>query len=149
MRGSVPEARVVVLGRPRGGALGESRFGGRRTRRNSRREGFMSEQENVRFVRALWAVIAEGGLEAALELTDPDVEWRPHAAGGRVLTSEELLRFFNEFQGERQLLEATPYVFYPHGDLVLASGSFRLLGVESMAEFQIHFVYEFAEGKLI
>ena len=109
----------------------------------------MSEQDNVRTVRALWAVIADGGLEAALEMTDPDVEWRPHAAGGRVLTSEELLRFFGEFQGERQLLEATPYAFYPHGDLVLASGSFRLMGSESMVEFQIHFVYEFEDGKLL
>jgi ketosteroid isomerase-like protein len=109
----------------------------------------MSREDNVRFVRALWAAIAEGGLEAALEMTDPSVEWRPHAAGGRVLTSKELLRFFEEFQGERQLLEATPYAFYAHGDLVLASGSFRLVGRESMAEFQIHFVYEFEEGRLV
>ena len=108
----------------------------------------MSEEDNVRFVRALWAAIADGGLEAALKLTDPDVEWRPHAAGGRVLTSEELLRFFGEFQGERQLLEATPYAFFSHGDLVLASGSFRLKG-ESMSEFQIHFVYEFEDGRLV
>jgi ketosteroid isomerase-like protein len=108
----------------------------------------MSEEDNLKFVRALWAAIPDGGLEAALELTDPDVEWRPHAAGGRVLTSEELLRFFSEFQGERQLLEATPYAFYAHGDLVLASGSFRLVGRESIVEFQIHFVYEFEDGKL-
>ena len=66
-----------------------------------------------------------------------------------MLTSEELLQFFEEFQGERQLLEATPYAFYPHGDLVLASGSFRLMGSESMVEFQIHFVYEFEEGTLL
>jgi ketosteroid isomerase-like protein len=109
----------------------------------------MSEQDNVRTVRTLWAAIADGGLEGALEMTDPDVEWRPHAAGGRVITSEELLRFFREFQGERQLLEATPYAFYPHGDLVLASGSFRLMGRESMVEFQIHVVYEFEEGTLL
>lgn len=109
----------------------------------------MSEQDNVKYVRALWAAIAEGGLEAALELTDPDVEWRPHAAGGQVLTSEQLLRFYNEFQGERQLLEATPYAFYSHGDLVLASGSFRLVGKERMAEFQIHFVYEFEGDRLV
>jgi ketosteroid isomerase-like protein len=108
----------------------------------------MSERDNVKFVRTLWAAIAEGGLEAALKLTEPDVEWRPHAAGGRVLTSEELLRFFEEFQGERQLLEALPYSFHPHGDLVLASGSFRLRRRDSMAEFQIHFVYEFEGGRL-
>ncbi len=108
----------------------------------------MSGQDNVKFVRSLWAVIADGGLEAALELTDPGVEWKPHAAGGRVLTSQELLQFFKEFQGERQLLEARPYSFHAHGDLVLASGSFRLRGRDRMSEFQIHFVYEFEAGRL-
>ena len=109
----------------------------------------MSGKDNVKFVRALWAAVAEGGLEAALELTAPDVEWRLHTADGHILTSQELLQFFHEFQGERQLLEATPYSFHAHGDLVLASGSFRLSGRDRMAEFQIHFVYEFEEGALV
>jgi ketosteroid isomerase-like protein len=108
----------------------------------------MSGQENVKFVRRLWAVIAEGGLEASLEMTAPEVEWRPHAAGGRVLTSEQLLQFFGDFQGERQLLEAQPYSFHAYGDMVLASGSFRLRGRDRMSEFQIHFVYEFENGTL-
>jgi ketosteroid isomerase-like protein len=108
----------------------------------------MSEKDNVRYVRSLWAAIEEGGLEQALELTDPDVEWRPHAAGGRVLTSDELLRFFREFKGERQLLQAKPYTFKAKGNLVLASGSFRLSGRDSITEFQIHFVYEFVDGRL-
>jgi ketosteroid isomerase-like protein len=108
----------------------------------------MSEQDNVKVVRSLWAAIGKGGLEAALELTAPEVEWRPHPAGGQVLTSQQLLQFFHDFQGERQLLEARPYSFHAHGDLVLASGSFRLRGRERMSEFQIHFVYEFEEGVL-
>jgi ketosteroid isomerase-like protein len=109
----------------------------------------MSEKDNVRLVRSLWAAIDEGGLERALELTAPDVEWRPHAAGGRVLTSEELLRFYREFQGERQLLEARPYSFQSSGDFVVASGSFRLRGGDRLVEFQIHFVYEFDGDRLL
>jgi ketosteroid isomerase-like protein len=108
----------------------------------------MSDQDNVKFVRRLWAAIADGGLEASLELTAPDVEWRPHAAGGAVLTSQELLQFFQDFRGERQLLEAQPYSFHAHRDLVLASGSFRLRGRDRLTEFQIHFVYEFDNGDL-
>jgi ketosteroid isomerase-like protein len=108
----------------------------------------MSEKDNVKFVRSLWAAIDEGGLERSLELTDPHVEWRPHAAGGRVLTSEDLLRFFREFQGERDLLEARPYSFQSSGDYVVASGSFRLRGKDRLAEFQIHFVYEFEGDRL-
>lgn len=109
----------------------------------------MSEQDNVKFVRSLWAAIEEGGLERSLELTEPNVEWRPHATGGRVLTSDELLRFYHEFQGERQLLQATPYSFKSRGDYVLASGSFRLSGRDRITEFQIHFVYEFVDGRLV
>jgi ketosteroid isomerase-like protein len=99
-------------------------------------------------VRALWEAIREGGIEAALELA-PGVEWRPHAAGGRVLTSEELLRFFAEFQGERELLEVVPYSFHGHEGQVLASGSFRLRAPGRISEFQIHFVYEFEEDRLV
>ena len=108
----------------------------------------MPEDSHIRIVRALWEAISEGGIEAALELA-PGVEWRPHAAGGRVLTTEELLRFFAEFQGERELLEALPYSFHEHGDSVLASGSFRLRAPGRISEFQIHFVYEFEDDRLV
>jgi hypothetical protein len=96
----------------------------------------------------LWEAVRENGIEAGLELA-PGVEWKPHAAGGRVLTSEELLQFFSEFSGERELLEAQPYSYHAHGDFVLASGSFRLRGPGRMSEFQIHFVYEFDGDRLI
>jgi ketosteroid isomerase-like protein len=109
----------------------------------------MPEDSHIRLVRALWEAIREGGgIEAALELA-PGVEWRPHAAGGRVLTSEELLRFFAEFPGERELLEVVPYSFHEHGDQVLASGSFRLRGPGRISEFQIHIVYEFEQDRLV
>ena len=107
----------------------------------------MSEESNIRFVRSIWEAIREGGIEAGLEQT-PGVEWRPHAAGGQVLTSEEALKFFAEFQGERELLEVVPYSYHAHGDYVLASGSFRLRGPGRISEFQIHWVYEFEDDRL-
>jgi ketosteroid isomerase-like protein len=109
----------------------------------------MSEQDNLRFVQEIWAATDHGGVEAALELTDPDVEWRPHAANGRVLTSAELLHFFREFQGEREFLQARPYSFHAKANRVMASGSFRLRGRERFAEFQIHWVSEFEGDKLV
>jgi ketosteroid isomerase-like protein len=112
------------------------------------RTGTMSEEQNLKFVRAIWRSIEGGGIEAALELT-PGVEWRPHAADGQVLTSEELLQFFGEFQGEREFLVAKPYSFYATGNLVLASGSFRLRGRDRLSEFQFHWVYEFEDGNLM
>jgi len=109
----------------------------------------MSEEQNLKFVRELWEVTDEQGVEAALERTDPQVEWMPHPANGRVLTSEELLRFLREFQGEREFLEAKPYSFRAKGNFVLASGSFRLRGRDRLSEFQIHWVYEFEKERLV
>jgi hypothetical protein len=107
----------------------------------------MSEESHIRFVRRIWEAIREGGIEAGLELA-PGVEWRPHAAGGQVLTTEEALEFFAGFQGERELLEVLPYSYHAHEDFVLASGSFRLRGPGRISEFQIHWVYEFEGGSL-
>ena len=110
----------------------------------------MSEHDNVKFVRRLWAAIDEGGgLEAALEMTAPDVEWRPHAAGGRVLTSQELLQFFREFQGEQHISEARLYSAEEAGETILASGSFRLKGGGGISDFQIHIVYEFENERMV
>ena len=113
-----------------------------------RRTGTVSEEAHLSFVREIWASIDRGGVEAALELA-PGVRWRPHLASGKILTSEELLEFFREFQGEREILEARPYSFHAMGDLVLASGSFRLRGRDRLSEFQIHWVYEFEDDRLV
>jgi ketosteroid isomerase-like protein len=109
----------------------------------------MSQESQVRLVRRIWEAVEENGLQAALKLTDPDVQWVPHAAGGRVLTSKELLDFFDEFQGERHIVEARLYSVGPEGDAILASGSFRLKGGGGISDFQIHFVYEFEDDRLV
>jgi ketosteroid isomerase-like protein len=106
-------------------------------------------KENIKLVRELWSAVRRGGVEAALKLTSPDVEWAPHQAEGRVLSSRELLRFLDEFQGERERLDATPYSFRSFGEHVLASGSFRLRGARGLSEFQMHWVYHFEAGRLV
>jgi ketosteroid isomerase-like protein len=111
--------------------------------------GHVVSKQNIEFVSELWSAVDERGLEAALQLTDPDVQWRFHRAEGRVLSSGELLDFLRAFQGERQLVDATAYTIDDYGDLVLASGSFRLTGSQGMSEFQIHLVYRFSDGKLV
>jgi ketosteroid isomerase-like protein len=106
--------------------------------------------DNVEFVRSLWEAVDDGGLEAALALTDPDAEWAPHPAGGQVLSTAELLSFLDGYRGERELLRATPYAISAHGDMVLASGSFRLHGEGGrISEFQIHWVSEFDDGRFV
>jgi ketosteroid isomerase-like protein len=110
----------------------------------------MSNQENVEFIERMWAAINERGVEAALELTDPDVEWAPHPAGGQVLSTDELLQFFQQYSDQRELLKATPYSIRGHENKVIASGSFRLHGAGGrISEFQIHWVSEFENGRLV
>jgi ketosteroid isomerase-like protein len=106
--------------------------------------------ENVEFIQRMWTAVNEGGVEAALELTDPDVEWAPHPAGGQVLSTQELLAFFNQYRDQQEVLKATPYSIRGHGNKVLASGSFRLHGQGGrISEFQIHWVSEFEDGRLV
>jgi ketosteroid isomerase-like protein len=106
-------------------------------------------ESRIRLVRRLWDAVADAGLEAGFALTEPDMEWIPHAAGGRVLTSEELLAFFREFQGEQHIAEARLYSVEEEGDAILASGSFRLKGGGGISDFQIHIVYEFEDERLV
>ena len=103
----------------------------------------------MKLVRRLWEAVAEHGLDAGIALTEPDMEWVPHAAGGRVLTSQELLAFFNEFQGDQHISEARLYSVDVEGDTVLASGSFRLKDGGGISDFQIHVVYEFEDERLV
>ena len=104
-------------------------------------------QSRVKLVRRLWEAVAESGLDAGIALTEPDMEWVPHTAGGRVLTSQELLAFFNEFQGEQHISEARLYSVEEEGDAIVASGSFRLKGGGGISDFQIHVVYEFEDER--
>jgi ketosteroid isomerase-like protein len=105
-------------------------------------------EENIEFVQTLWRTLDQHGLEAALELTDPDVSWDLHRAD-RVSTTSELLAFLNSFEGERQAVEATVYSVEAHGHLVIASGSLRLSDSQGLLEFQIHIIYEFSNGRLV
>ena len=108
----------------------------------------MSEESNIRFVRSIWEAIREGGIEAGFELT-PGVEWQPHAAGGLVLTTEELLKFLRRVPGRARAARGGALLrIHAHGDYVLASGSFRLRGPGRISEFQIHLVYEFEDDRL-
>jgi hypothetical protein len=89
-------------------------------------------------------------VEAALKLTDPDVEWAPYEAGGRTFRSAELLEWLGHYEGDRQILSARAHTIREHGQRVLASGSFRLTGPGGLSEHHIHWVSEFGEeGNLL
>jgi anti-anti-sigma factor len=51
-------------------------------------------ESNLDFVRRLWHTFRTGGADAMVRLVPNDVQWRPSAAGGRVLNGREELRSF-------------------------------------------------------
>lgn len=99
-------------------------------------------QEYVELVKHLWEAANEGGLEAVVRLTDPDVKWAPHQASGLVLTSAEVLELFQRLPRDGELESATLYSVESHGDSVLASGSFRMREGGALVEFQVHWLYD-------
>lgn len=110
----------------------------------------MPRESQIKLVRRLWEAVDESGLEGAFQLTEPDVEWILHTAGGRVLTTRELLEFLDDLEADRQVSGARLYSISTEAPgIVLASGSFRVRGGGGIAEFQIHFVYEFEDDRLV
>jgi ketosteroid isomerase-like protein len=108
------------------------------------------QEQNIEVVQALWTAIEQGGIEAALDIADPDVEWVPHFGAGQAFRTDELVAFLREFQGERHVLVGLPYWIRANGDLVLASGTFRLRSPGGdLHDFQIHWLYEFSDGRLV
>ena len=66
--------------------------------------------DNVELVRRLWTAFERGGLDAVLEITDPDVEWEPYGGGGTVYRGHEGLRAYMGERRERgEEVEGIPY----------------------------------------
>ena len=108
------------------------------------------ETDNVELVRRLWEAFERGGIDAVLDIVDPDVEWEPYAGGGVVYRGHEGLRAYMErraAQGEE--LEAQLYSAFAKGDAVVARGEVRIRGPEGLVTMQPGWVYEFREGKLV
>ena len=57
--------------------------------------------DNVELVRRLWSAFEKGGIEAVLEVADPDVEWEPYGGGGVVYRGHDGLRAYMEEARER------------------------------------------------
>ena len=69
----------------------------------------------------------QDGWKEPWRLTDPDVQWEPHVAGGRVFSSAELLAWLEPSRATAQSSTRGPTRTMA-GNRVLASGSFRLTG---------------------
>src|SRR5687767_7674563 len=88
-------------------------------------------------VRDMWTAWERHGLEGMLAMVPPDVEWRPVAAGGKVLRgNDEIRAFWDREQAAGKREQAVAYRFEQDGDCVLVSGSLRQFAPHGWSDSQ-------------
>jgi ketosteroid isomerase-like protein len=106
--------------------------------------------DNVELVRQLWSAFEQGGIEAVLELADPDVEWEPYGGGGEVYRGHDGLRAYMQQRADRnETTEGRLYSAFAKGDCVVARGEIRITGEHGTITMQPGWLYEFRDGKLV
>ena len=110
----------------------------------------MAQADNVEVVRMLWAAARKNDVDALLNLTAHDVDWRPTAVAASVLHGYDALRdYLDGLRVAGRLVDAHPYSFEAVGDCVIVSGALRVRredgGVEAIQRW---WVYRVAGGKI-
>src|SRR5918911_5009846 len=106
--------------------------------------------DNVELVRRLWDAFERGGIEAVLEIADPDVEWEPYGGGGIVYRGHDGLRAYMESRRSRdEEADARLYSAFARGEAVVARGEVRIKGPQGIVTMQPGWLYEFNDGKLV
>ena len=108
-----------------------------------------SASPEISYVKELWGAFESSGASGVIERTDPDVEWRPAVARGRVLHGgQEALDFFAERGREGVTVQARPYRFEQHGDCVIVTGSLRIREHGGFSETSRAWLFRFEKGRL-
>jgi ketosteroid isomerase-like protein len=106
--------------------------------------------DNVELVRRLWTAFARAGIEAVLEIADPDVEWEPYGGGGVVYHGHAGLAAYMQDRRDRdEEADAQLYSAFAKGDAVVGRGEVRIRGPQGLVTMQPGWLYEFRDGKLI
>ena len=106
--------------------------------------------DHVELVRRLWSAFERGGIEAVLEIVDPDVEWEPYGGGGRVYHGHDGLRaYFEERRARHEEADARLYSAFAKGDFVVARGEVRIRSEHGIVTMQPGWLYEFRDERLI
>ena len=106
--------------------------------------------DNVELVRRLWSAFERGGIEAVLEITDPDVEWEPYGGGGTVYHGHDGLRaYMQERRARREEADGRLYSAFAKGDAVVARGEVQIKGEHGIVTMQPGWLYEFRDGRLV
>jgi ketosteroid isomerase-like protein len=98
-------------------------------------------------VRRLWTAYREGGVETALPLLDPDVEFVA-VDGTSYQGHDGVRRFFKGFDDHGQTFEASPYSFEGQGEAVLVAGHRRIHSASGISGAYLYFVHVIRDGSI-
>jgi hypothetical protein len=103
--------------------------------------------ERLEAVRELWATYREEGVEQAIPLLDPAVEFKDH--DGNVFRGHDGVRhFFREFEQRGEQFIASPYSFELHEPDLLVIGHRRIRSEDGMRGDYLFFVHSFRAGRV-
>jgi ketosteroid isomerase-like protein len=108
------------------------------------------QEAHVAIARGLFHAVNEGGVEALVGLTDPDVEWIPFTGMGRHLHGHAGLRAWaNTLRQDGLEIQPAGYSFESVTPTdVLATGSIRVTDGRGVRERQLAWVFSFADDRL-
>jgi predicted SnoaL-like aldol condensation-catalyzing enzyme len=103
--------------------------------------------ERLEAVRTLWATYREHGVERAIPLLDPEVEFVAH--DGHVFNGHDgVRRFFSEFEERGEEFAASLYSFELHEPDLLVIGHRRIRSEDGLRGDYLFFVHSFHEGRV-
>jgi predicted SnoaL-like aldol condensation-catalyzing enzyme len=103
--------------------------------------------ERLRIVRELWSTYREQGVEQAIPLLHPEVEFVDHA--GRAFHGHDgVARFFGEFSERGERFVASIYAFELHEPDLLVIGHRRIRSDDGTRGDYLYFVHGFRDGRV-
>jgi hypothetical protein len=103
--------------------------------------------ERLVVVRELWSTYRERGVEAAILLLDPEVEFVDHS--GRAFHGHDgVRRFFGEFEERGESFMASPYTFELHEPDLIVVGHRRIRSAEGLRGEYLFFVHSCRDGRV-
>jgi hypothetical protein len=103
--------------------------------------------ERLETVRDLWATYREEGVEEAIPLLDPEVEFVDHD-GNAFHGHDGVRRFFGEFEQRGEQFMASLYSFELHEPDLLVIGHRRIRSEDGMRGDYLFFVHSFRAGRV-
>jgi len=99
-------------------------------------------------VRRMWTAYREGGVEVALPLLHPEVEFV--ASDGTCYEGHAGVRtFFQAFADQGQTFEASPYSFEGYGEKILVAGHRRIHSAGGTSGAYLYFVHAFRDDLIV